>query len=119
MSTHHEEYFYKEGCYVEEWLNNQDHSAMSIARVRVEPKQSTQLHALKNTVERYVILEGSARVTVGDKEWHVAAKDVVVIDAETPQRIQNLQKSDLVFLAICTPRFEVGNYTDLSENSSS
>lgn len=113
MSKHDEEYFYKEGCFIEEWLNDVSHAEMSIAHVRVEPEQTTQLHALKNTTERYIMLEGSARVTVGDDEWHVAAKDVVTIQPGIAQRIQNLQKSDLVFLAICNPRFEVANYIDL------
>lgn len=117
MSTHHEEYFYKEGCYIEEWSNNENQPAMSIAQVRVEPGQATQLHALKDTTERYVILEGSARVTVGDREWHVTAKDVVTIDANVAQRIHNLEQADLIFLAICSPRFEIENYIDMSENS--
>lgn len=116
MSKHHEEYFYKEGCYIEEWMNDAENPEMSVAQVRVEAGQQTQLHSLRNTVERYVILEGSARVSVGEDEWHVTAKDVVTIAADVPQCIKNLEQSDLVFLAICSPRFELDNYIDLSEN---
>lgn len=117
MNTHTEEYFYREGCFIEEWSNTEEDTACSIAHVRVEPKVKTHLHALRGTVERYVILQGSARVTVGERQWHVAAKDVVIIPANTPQCIENLAQTDLCFLAICTPRFELGNYADLTTNS--
>ncbi|MGO1001331.1 hypothetical protein [Lysobacter sp. CA196] len=37
----------------------------------------------------------------------------MVIPPGVPQRIANLGDGDLLFLAICTPRFEPGNYEDL------
>lgn len=114
MTKHLEEYFYKEGCYIEEWLNEGKHPELSIARLRVEPGGKTLLHALNNTTERYVILEGSARVTIGEHEKHITEKDVVVIAPNESQCIQNLEQTDLIFLAICTPRFELKNYVDLS-----
>lgn len=116
MTQHVEEYFFKEGCYIEEWQNSADYDDCSIAHVRVGSGLTTHLHSLKNTVERYVILHGSARVTVGDKQWHVSSKDVVNIPAGTPQCIQNLEQTDLSFLAICTPRYQASNYQDLSDN---
>lgn len=114
MNNHVEEYFFKEGCFIEEWLNSENDAELSVAQVRVEPGVTTHLHSLTETVERYVILHGSARVMVGEEQWHVTAKDVVTIPAGTPQRIQNLEQTDLVFLAICTPRFQPENYHDLS-----
>jgi mannose-6-phosphate isomerase-like protein (cupin superfamily) len=112
-----EEYYFKEGCFIEEWHNtHQDHDC-SIARVRVEGGNSTKLHALKTTTERYIMLSGSAMVTVGDKSWPVGEGDVVVIQPEEAQKIRNLLDRDLVFLAICTPRFTVSNYIECEENS--
>ena len=107
------EYYFKEGCYIQEWHNTDQDSDCSIAHVRVEAKQTTRLHALKDTQERYVIVSGQARVTVADKSWLVHAKDVVQIAANTPQKIENLLNEDLVFLAICTPRFKEKNYQEL------
>ena len=107
------EYYFKEGCYIQEWHNTDQDSDCSIAHVRVEAKQTTRLHALKDTQERYVIVSGQARVTVADKSWLVDAKDVVQIVANTPQKIENLLNEDLVFLAICTPRFKEKNYQEL------
>ena len=42
----------------------------------------------------------------------VAAGDVVVIPPDTRQRITNSSSVDLVFLAICSPRFTEAAYVD-------
>jgi len=107
------EYYFKEGCFIEEWHNSENDTECSVAHVRVEAGQTTKLHALKNTTERYVILSGRATVTVGDKSWRVDEGDVVVIPANTPQKIENLDTRDLLFLAICTPYFQVQNYQEV------
>ena len=110
-----EEYYFKEGCFIEEWHNNRQDQNCSIARVRLEPKKTTKLHALKNTTERYVMLEGTAVVTVGSKSWPVEEGDVVIIQPDEPQKIENTSHADLVFLAICTPRFEERNYNEVAD----
>jgi len=104
------EYYFKEGCFIEEWHNTVEDLSMSVARVRVEAEQTTKLHLLDQTTERYVILSGEARVTVGDEQRLVSHGDVVVIDPGIEQKIANLGHQDLLFLAICTPRFEEKNY---------
>jgi len=108
-----DEYYFKEGCYIQEWHNIDQDEECSIVHVRVQAKQKTRLHALKNTQERYVILSGQARVTVAAKSWIVKANDVIHIASDTPQQIENLLHQDLLFLAICTPRFSEENYSDL------
>ncbi|MFL2546617.1 MAG: cupin domain-containing protein [Candidatus Rariloculaceae bacterium] len=42
----------------------------------------------------------------------VRAGDVVLIPAGLPQCITNTGRDDLVFLALCTPRFRPENYED-------
>ena len=108
------EYYFKEGCFIEEWHNDNRDPNCSIARVRLEPKKTTKLHALKNTTERYVMLEGSAVVTVGLKSWAVEEGDVITIQPDEPQKIENTTHTDLVFLAVCTPRFEERNYKEVA-----
>lgn len=108
-----QEYYFKEGCFIEEWHNHANDRDCSIARVRVEVGKTTKLHALKQTVERYVVLSGSALVTVGNKSWQIAEGDVVVIKPDEPQKIKNQGEEDLIFLAICTPRFLVANYREI------
>ncbi|MFT4635596.1 MAG: mannose-6-phosphate isomerase-like protein (cupin superfamily) [Arenicella sp.] len=111
--TRKQEYYFKEGCFIEEWHNSDNDNDCSIARVRVEAGKTTKLHALKQTAERYVVLSGSALITVADKCWPLAEGDVVVINPNEPQKIQNHGQKDLIFLAICNPRFLLENYREL------
>ncbi len=108
-----EEYFFHEGCFILEMLNTDDDPALSIARARVEPGKMTKWHALKAVAERYVIQQGRGRVYVGDLEYQVKAGDVVLIQPGVRQKIYNEGAEDLVFLALCTPRFTPGCYVDL------
>ncbi len=110
------EYYFREGCFITE-LSNGDHDpAASLARARVEPGRTTAWHALRDTQERYVILEGTGLVEIGDLPPHeVAPGDVVVIPAGCRQRITCTSACDLIFLAVCTPRFETKNYIALEE----
>lgn len=105
------EYFFTEGCFITELSNTAEEPQLSIARARVEPGVTTKWHYLKETTERYVILEGIGKVEVGDLEpEEVSVGDVVIIPPEERQRISNIGKDSLVFLAICSPRFEGSNY---------
>lgn len=109
--TPENEYFFIEGCYINELSNQASDADVSIARAKVRPGVTTQWHQLVNTVERYIILEGNGLVEVGDKPAEpVFPGDIVIIPASTPQRITNNGDSDLIFLAICTPRFIEKNY---------
>ncbi len=110
------EFHTEERCYILELSNSADDPDLSIARARVEPGVTTRWHRVVDTVERYVILDGTGRMEIGDlPPQEVQAGDVVLIPASCRQRIANIGQGDLVFLAICMPRFrpeayeEVGN----------
>lgn len=107
------EYFILEGCYVLELSNSKDDEQLSIARARVEPGVTTHWHFLRDTAERYVILSGSGRVEIGhEAPRNVIAGDVALIPPGVRQRITNTGMDDLVFLALCTPRFRPECYID-------
>ena len=100
------EFYTPEQCYINELSNTPDDPEVSIAKARVAPRVTTRWHRLVATTERYVIIEGSGRVEVGSlPPQDVSAGDVVLIPPSCPQRITNLGQEDLIFLAICTPRF--------------
>lgn len=110
------EYFFREGCFITELSNSPHDPALSIARARVEPGCVTRWHRLCNTAERYVIISGSGIVEIGDQPpCAVTAGDVLIIPALCPQRIRNNGDSDLIFIAICTPRFVPENYEDIED----
>lgn len=108
------EFFTAELCHINELSNSAADEELSVAVARVEPGVTTCWHRLRDTTERYVILSGQALVEVGDlaprplKVW-----DSVVIPAGCRQRITNTGSVDLVFLALCTPRFRPEVYEAL------
>lgn len=118
MQIHHntedQEYYFKEGCFILEYLNNEEDPDVSIARARVEAGATTKLHRLKETTERYLILEGEGRAQIDGQPIEVRAGSVIVIPPGTSQCITNTGSADLVFLAICSPRFVPGCYEELS-----
>lgn len=112
-----QEYFFAEGCFILELSNHANDPAVSIARARVKPGVTTQWHRLQGIVERYVILSGTGRVEVGElTAQSVTVGDVVIIPAQCPQRICNIGVEDLVFLAICSPRFVPEAYESLANH---
>ncbi len=109
-----QEYFFREGCYIQEWSNSDADPELSIARARVSPGAVTRWHRLHGITERYVILEGRGRVEVGEGQPQtVEPGDVVIIPAGADQRIRNTGSGDLVFLALCNPRFVPEAYQDV------
>lgn len=81
------------------------------------PGTTTRWHRLKGTVERYYIIAGKGLVEVGRlPPQEVSAGDIVLIPAMCRQRITNIGEEDLLFLAICTPRFTNAVYEDIEEN---
>lgn len=108
------EFHTAERCYINELSNIPADPEVSIARARVPAGVTTKWHRLKGIAERYVIVEGAGRVEIGELLPHdVAPGDVVVIPPACRQRITNVGENDLVFLAICTPRFRLDAYEDI------
>lgn len=110
------EYFIDEQCYITELSNSQQDPAVSIARVRVQPGVTTRWHRLRDTAERYVILSGEGVVEVGDLPTQIVGPgDVVLIPPLVRQRIRNSGAGELLFLAVCTPRFHPDVYEALED----
>lgn len=110
------EFFTSEQCHIIEIGNQADDPEVSVARARVEPGISTRWHRLRETTERYYILSGEGCVEVGDlPATAVGAGAYVLIPPGVRQRITNCGEEDLVFLAICSPRFRSENYEELDE----
>jgi mannose-6-phosphate isomerase-like protein (cupin superfamily) len=105
------EFLTEERCWIVEAWNDPSDGAVSIARARVEPGVVTRPHRLNGVVERYVIVEGTGRVKVGDLPATEAGPgDVVIIPAGVAQSIENTGTGTLVFYCVCTPRFTPGCY---------
>ena len=106
-----------ERCSINELLNISADEDCSIAQATVEVGVTTQLHAVKNTIERYVILQGQGEVEIDHQSpQSVNHLDTVLIPAGVAQKITNTGTEPLVFLCICTPRFKQENYINLEEH---
>jgi mannose-6-phosphate isomerase-like protein (cupin superfamily) len=104
----------EERCYIAETANDSGDEFVSISRARVEPGVTTAWHKLEGVTERYIIVSGKGRVEIDDLDpIDVFEGDVVRIPADTPQRITNTGQIDLIFFAVCSPRFLPICYVDL------
>jgi len=105
------EFYTDEKCFISEVLNREDYAPISVAKARVAPGVTTITHRLKGTDEMYYILSGTGEVEIDGKQvGTVKELDLVFIPAGKDQRITNTSDKYLVFLCICSPRFEVKNY---------
>ncbi len=103
-----------ERCFIVELGNDEGDRDLSVARARVESGVTTAWHRLDGIDERYLIVEGSGRVEIGDDPAaDVGPGDLVRIPAGRAQRITNIGDGDLVFYALCTPRFRQVSYHNL------
>jgi len=111
------EYWSHEGCHILELVNQDSDPAVSIARARVTPDTQTCWHYLEGVTERYLIAQGRGSVEVGESlVAQVKAGDIVLIPAGIRQRIRNTGSDDLVFYAICSPRFTASCYRSVRED---
>ena len=109
-----QEHAIPEGCRILEIWNRALDPDVSIARARIAPGTATRLHRLAGVTERYLILSGTGLVGVGElPPQSVATGDLVYIPPGCPQRISNPGPDDLIFLAVCTPRFQQEAYEDI------
>ena len=109
------EYYFDEGCHINELSNSGDDPELSIARARVAPGQTTRWHRLHDVSERYLVLEGRGLAQVADlAPVEVGPGDVVIIPPGAAQRITALGDQDLVFLAVCVPPFTEQAYEEIS-----
>jgi mannose-6-phosphate isomerase-like protein (cupin superfamily) len=106
----------EEHCHILEVANDSGDELVSISRARVAPGVTTVRHRLKGISERYIIVAGKGRVDLdGLKPTEVSTGNVVRIPADTPQRISNTGKTDLIFYCVCSPRFRPDCYEAFRE----
>jgi mannose-6-phosphate isomerase-like protein (cupin superfamily) len=111
------EFYFQERCHIAELLNTVDCPGLSIARARVAPGVTTVLHLVRGAEEVYYLLSGQGDVEIAGKVIGIMRPgDLLRIPADTPQRINNTGGEDLVFLAICAPRFEGERYEEVNQS---
>ena len=109
------EHWIGERLFVTEFLNHPAIANTSLARCRVPPGITTQMHVL-SVDEIYIIHKGVGRMEKNNSApYDVGPGDCVFIPAGQAQRITNHGEQDLIFDSICTPRFTVDCYQSLED----
>lgn len=107
------EFFTEERCHILEIVNTAEIPDFSLAQARVESGITTAWHSVVETDELYYLLEGEGEMEIGtDFKRKLKKGEAVLIPKNQRQRITNTGSTDLVFLCVCAPRFEVENYKD-------
>jgi len=107
------EFATRERCFITEILNDPRAPQVSLARCRVEPGVTTELHSL-SVDEVYLVTAGRGIMEVGGgAPFEVAPGDAVTIPAGVSQRIRNPGPGELLFDCLCTPRFTPETYRAL------
>lgn len=107
-----------ERSHITEQLNAAESPEASLALVRVRPGVTTRLHAVKEVIERYIVLSGQGIAEIDGTSAPIAAGDKVIIAPGVAQRVTNTGAEDLVYYELCTPRFRLELYVDLSDRPS-
>lgn len=107
------EFWTEERCFITEVFNSPSSPNVSLAQARVEPQIKTQVHQL-SCDEIYYILSGNGILHIDQHKHELAAGDIAFIKKGQNQSIFNpSQKEDLIFLCICSPRFELDDYRNM------
>jgi len=75
----------------------------SVALITLAEGKASRKHYHPQAEESCIILDGSARVTVGEESAELHAGDCVVIPPQQVHQIANIGTAALRFLAICVP----------------
>lgn len=97
----------KDGSRIRELMHPAKHAsrAQSLAEAVVDPGATTALHRHRTSEELYYILEGTGRMTLGSREFAVAAGDTICIAPATAHRIRNTGSGPLRILCTCAPAY--------------
>lgn len=113
-----EETFTPEYCHILETWNRPDDPDLSVARARVRPGVTTRWHRLQDIAERYLIVSGEGLAEVeGMEPARVQPGDLLYVPPGLAQRIHNIGTTDLLFYALCTPRFRWTAYSNLDDTA--
>lgn len=100
----------KDGSQIRELMHPAQHMAhgvraQSFAEAIVAPGAQTQLHRHRASEEIYHITQGTARMTLGEHVFDVAAGDTVCIAPGTPHCIACTSAEALKILCACSPAY--------------
>ena len=79
-----------------------EESKLKIKRIMVKPGKRLSLQSHEKRAENWTIIKGTAIVTVGDVEHHLAVNQMIFIPQKARHRIENPGESEMVFIEVQT-----------------
>ncbi len=76
---------------------------LSLAEVTIAPNGGAREHYHRQMEEVYYLLQGQARLTVGDETRIVGPGDTIVIPPGDRHKIVNMGATDVVMIVACAP----------------
>lgn len=98
----------KDGSEIRELLADRNSCIrnQSLAEARLPPGTQTTKHFHPRTEEIYYLLEGTARMQIGDETRTVGPGDAIAIPPGAAHQITNVGSGVLKFLCCCAPGYE-------------
>jgi uncharacterized cupin superfamily protein len=81
---------------------------------RLEPGQASTRHRHGETVELYVLLEGTGRIRIGDEVLTLAPHDCLLVEPRTIRQPFNDTDADALWLVVGAPQ-EAANTLEMTE----
>ena len=80
----------------------QDEATYKLKRIEVEPGQRLSYQYHNKRSETWIVIEGTASVTIDDKSKEYNAGETVIIPLKVKHRVENKSSSLLVFIEVQT-----------------
>jgi mannose-6-phosphate isomerase-like protein (cupin superfamily) len=75
---------------------------LKIKRIRVKPGKRLSLQSHEHRAENWVVVQGQALFTLGEKTFELSPHQAVFIPEKTKHRIENTNREDLIFIEVQT-----------------
>ncbi|HUU04786.1 MAG TPA: phosphomannose isomerase type II C-terminal cupin domain [Patescibacteria group bacterium] len=79
-----------------------EEAKLKIKRIMVKPAKRLSLQSHEHRAENWVVVQGQARVTLGEETLELEKRQSVFIPEKTKHRIENPGKEELVFIEVQT-----------------
>ena len=77
-----------------------DGSGFQVKRIRVNPGAALSLQMHQKRAEHWIVVQGTAQVTIGDEEFLLQQNQSTYIPKETKHRLENSASEELILIEV-------------------
>ena len=79
-----------------------EEAGLKVKRIMVKPGQRLSLQSHERRAENWVVIQGRARVTLGEKTYELEPHQAVFIPGQSKHRMENPGREEMVFIEVQT-----------------